>query len=167
MTYTNASHLQFRPEYPRFLNKALSNQATLYYCGLSLAELSHIIERTEHDIYRQYVSDVTVKEYRHNESSERSRIVSEIVSVWSQIQGLADSLTIDISATTADAALKRLQTEKVDGYDLFMLEAMKSHGVLQIITDDGDFVTVPDIQVFTANRNVLTTARNQNKLITR
>lgn len=54
-----------------------------------------------------------------------------------------------------------------DGYDLFILESMRSHGVVQVITDDGDFATVPGIQVFTANRNVIQAARAQGRLITR
>ncbi|MFV9689915.1 MAG: hypothetical protein ACNY01_02980 [Desulfobacteria bacterium] len=65
---------------------------------------------------------------------------------------------------TATAALNRLQTEKLDGYDLFILESMKNHGVVQVITDDGDFATVSGIQVFTANRNVIAAAKNQAKL---
>jgi hypothetical protein len=44
---------------------------------------------------------------------------------------------------------------------------MRSHGVVQVITDDGDFSTVPGIQVFTANRNVIQAARAQGRLITR
>lgn len=35
------------------------------------------------------------------------------------------------------------------------------------ITDDGDFATVPGIQVFTANRNVIIAARSQGKMLTR
>jgi hypothetical protein len=44
---------------------------------------------------------------------------------------------------------------------------MKNHGVVQVITDDGDFATVPGIQVFTANRNVISAARSQGKLLIR
>jgi hypothetical protein len=36
-----------------------------------------------------------------------------------------------------------------------------------VITDDGDFATVPDIQVFAANRNVVNAARTQGKLLKR
>jgi hypothetical protein len=42
-----------------------------------------------------------------------------------------------------------------------------SHGVLQIITDNGDFATVPGVQVFTANRNVIQAARTQGQLVSR
>ena len=44
---------------------------------------------------------------------------------------------------------------------------MDKAGVVQVITDDGDYVTVPGIKVFTANHNVIRAARNQGKLITR
>ena len=74
-------------------------------------------------------------------------------------------LTVDEKAT--DAALDRFRTEKLDGYDLFILQTMKNHGMAQIITDDGDFATVAGIRVFTANRNVLLAARTQGKLLPR
>jgi len=44
---------------------------------------------------------------------------------------------------------------------------MQSHGVVQVVTDDGDFATVLGIQVFTANRNIIRAAHAQRKLITR
>jgi hypothetical protein len=44
---------------------------------------------------------------------------------------------------------------------------MNKVGVKKIITDDGDYLTVPGIQVFTANINFINTARNQGKLLVR
>jgi hypothetical protein len=52
-------------------------------------------------------------------------------------------------------------------YDLMILEAMDKAGINQVITDDGDYVTVPRIKVFTANQNAIAAARSQGKLITR
>lgn len=80
---------------------------------------------------------------------------------------LADPLVTAVDNQMANDALVRFQIEKVDGYDLFILESMRNHGVVQVITDDGDFATVPGIQVFTANRNVIAAARNQGKLRSR
>lgn len=48
-----------------------------------------------------------------------------------------------------------------------ILEAMARAGIDKIITDDGDYVTVPGIKVFTANQNAIASARSQRKLITR
>lgn len=48
-----------------------------------------------------------------------------------------------------------------------ILEAMDKVGINQVITDDGDYVTVPGIKVFTANKKAIASARSQRKLITR
>jgi predicted nucleic acid-binding protein len=169
MTYPHATSFVSRPssEYPAYLNKALGANSKIHHSGLSLAELAHLIEKTEREIYEKAVGPIKPKEYRHNIAGERSRVASEIQAAWGQVTTLADPLTVNIDAPTTAAALHRLQNEKIDGYDLFILESMKSHDVVQVITDDGDFATVPGIQVFTANRNVISAARNQGKLLTR
>jgi predicted nucleic acid-binding protein len=170
MAYPNAgqSAIPYQlTSYPSYVNSALGNGAKIFRTGLSLAELSHRIEKTEHDIYRSYVNTIELKEYRHNMPVERSRIVSEVQAAWGQVKSLTDPLAVTVDDPTTDSALARFQTEKVDGYDLFILETMKSNGVLQIITDDGDFATVPGIQVFTANRNVIRIAQSQGKFFTR
>jgi len=166
MTYPNAT--SYVPSqlanYPGYLNKALAADSKIHHSGLSLAELSHLIEKTEREIYERSNGTIRPKEYRHNLSGERSRVASEIKAAWCQVVSLADPLAVTIDDITATAALNRLQTEKLDGYDLFILESMKNHGVIQVITDDGDFATVSGIQVFTANRNVIVAANNQGKL---
>jgi hypothetical protein len=42
---------------------------------------------------------------------------------------------------------------------------MRQECINKIITDDGDYVTVPGIEVFTANRGAINVATNQGKLI--
>lgn len=169
-TYPNAtSHIPNQiSDYPGYLNKALGASAKIFHSGLTLAELSHIIEKTEREIYERNVGNsIKPKEFRHNLVGQRGRVVSEVQAAWAQVASLAEPLTVTIDSPTTTAALNRLQTEMVDGYDLFILESMRSHGVVQVITDDGDFATVPGIQVFTANRNVIQAAHAQGKLITR
>jgi hypothetical protein len=38
---------------------------------------------------------------------------------------------------------------------------------VRVITDDMDYATVPNLQVFTSNRNVIQTASQQGKLLRR
>ncbi len=76
-------------------------------------------------------------------------------------------IEVQINDTITDAALSRFSTQPLDGYDLFILEAISLAGVVKVITDDGDHVTVPGIQVFTANRNVIATAQSQGRLVVR
>lgn len=68
------------------------------------------------------------------------------------------NLTVD-DATT-DAALNRFKTQAVDGYDLLMKEAISKAGAgeVKIITDDMDYAVVPNIQVFTSNREAIQAA---------
>ena len=92
---------------------------------------------------------------------------AEIQAAYGLVRTLADLLVVSIDNATVTTALHRLQTEQVDGYDLFILESMRSLGVTQVITDDGDFTTVSGIRVFTANQNVIQAALTQGRLVTR
>ena len=170
MTYPtagqSAQHYQMNT-YPNYVSDALGIGAKIYGTGLSLAELAHRIEITEHRIYESCVKSIDLKEYRHNLHSERSRIVSVVETAWAQVKSMSESLDVEVDNSTTTAALNRFKSEKVDGYDLFILESMRNNDVVQVITDDGDFATVPGIQIFTANRNVITAARHQGKLLKR
>ena len=59
---------------------------------------------------------------------------------------------------------KRMQSFEqlpVDGYDLFSINAIKAAGISQVISDDGDFCTVPGITLFTANSSAIRAAQMQ------
>ncbi|MDJ0676548.1 MAG: hypothetical protein QNJ36_14390 [Calothrix sp. MO_167.B42] len=166
-TYTSASVSSRRyqtHEYPSYLAKAISVDSSLLYCGLSLAELAHNIEQTERKIFD---TDIKTKEYRHNYPRERMKVVAEVETAWEQVKSIAACTEILIDETKTNTALIRFQTQLLDGYDLLILEAMDKAGVKQIITDDGDYVTVSGIRVFTANGGAISAARNQGKLLIR
>lgn len=154
--------------YPPYIRKARTAKANLFWCGLSLAELAHNIERIQRDIYnRTNGLDLKPKEYRHNYPAEQSGVVAEIQSAWGVVKTIGQPLEVQVDEPTTDIALNRLNSQFLDGYDLFMLAAMDRAGVTQIITDDGDYVTVPGIQVFTSNQNVIQQATRQQKLLKR
>ncbi len=167
LTYTKAStssRWYQVTDYPSYLAKACAAQALLLYCGLSLAELAHIIEKTEREIFS---ATLNPKEYRHNYPVERANVVAEVQAAWSQVISIAVSTDITVDESTTNASLVRFQTQPLDGYDLLILEAMDRGGTVKIITDDGDYVTVPGIQIFTANQNAIAAANNQSKLLVR
>jgi hypothetical protein len=76
---------------------------------------------------------------------------------------------LTINDEVAKAALTRFQSQAVDGYDLLILEAISRAGAeqIQVITDDMDYATVPNIQMFTSNLNVIRSANTQGKLLRR
>ena len=128
-------------------SKARSAQAQLLQCGLSLAELAHLIEKTEREIFnRASRLSASNKEYRHNHPTERSsKVVAEIETAWRLVKTIAEPVDVLVDEPTTDAALIRLSAQLLNGYDLFILEAMARAGIIQVITDDGDFVTVPGL----------------------
>ncbi|AFZ58529.1 PIN domain-containing protein [Anabaena cylindrica FACHB-243] len=173
LTYPPASspaiptdQLNYRLNYSNYVTDTDAVGGTLCCSSLSLAELSHIIEREEQKLstYRS----INKKEYRHNYPSERSRVVSQVQKAWNQVQNTyAVLMNLTLNQATLNAALTQFSNQCLDGYDLFILESMRQESIDKIITDDGDFVTVPGIQVFTANPRAIAAANNQGKLITR
>jgi len=175
LAYNRASQADQPPrgyqihDYPAYIAKAISARAQLNRCELSLAELAHLIEKTELEIFSRATGfDKTRrKEFRHNYPIERTKVVAEIQAAWGQIQTMARPLDVLVDETMVNTALIHFQTHLLDGYDLFMIEAIKKAGIQQILTDDGDFATIPGIQVFTANRKVLQAAQQQGRLLAR
>ena len=173
LTYTKASLVEAygakrrSVDYSSFLNKAITERAQLCRCALSLAELAHIIERSERKIFAKTHSEIETKQFRHNYPHERSIVVSEVKAAWGQVKSMASPLNLLLNDGVTDAALNRFTKDALDGYDLFFLEAMTENKVPQLITDDGGFATVSGIRVFTANQNVIAAAQSQGKLLTR
>jgi len=154
--------------YSNYITDTFTEGATLCCSGLSLAELAHIIEREEKKLSSYSYSRINNKEYRHNYPSERAKVVSQVKAAWNQVKNtFALQISVQLDEDTIDNALTQFSTQCLDGYDLFILESMKQESVNKIITDDGDYVTVPGIQVFTANPGAITAATNQGKLMTR
>ena len=171
-TYTNAAFTSKRyqiTDYPNYINKTRQNGATLTYSGLTLAELAHIIEKTEYDIYVQSNGYLHFKKYRHDYPTERANVVAEVQFTWRRIKKIAIPIDLTVDDATTDAAINRFTTQAVDGYDLLMLEAISiaGAGTVKIITDDMDYSVVPGIQVFTSNKYVIQDAAMQKKLVRR
>src|SRR5690242_19157051 len=108
ITYTRAS---MRPwpapgravdSYARYIQRAKTAGARLLVCTLSFAELAHIIERKERDIYNYYGSNSRLEEkpFRYD-SSVRADVMAEIEVAWTQVSALADiaGITVDEGVT--------------------------------------------------------------------
>lgn len=158
-------------QYTPYIKKALVANSKLLYVGLIFSELAHIIENFEYEIYKNTngLSNLDIKEFRHSLSSQRSNVVFKVKEVWEEIEELGNSADVFINDKTTQSALARFQTQALDGYDLFLLEAVSQTGSkrIQVLTDDMDYATVKGIQVFTSNGLTIQEARVQNKLLVR
>jgi len=129
--------------------------------------LASLIEKTEREIFIRSKWPVSLKEYRHNYISERCNVVAEIQTSWGQIRTMAAPVEFFLDEATTEAIFNKISSNAVGVYDLFIVEAIEKAGLLQIVTDDGDFATIPNIQVFTANNKVIHQAQSQGKLVVR
>jgi len=170
LTYSNASHTAKNyqtKEYPAYIQKIRSVNSTLTHCKLTLAELAHIIEETEFKIFcnlKGYNPDrYSRKEFRHNYQIERDTVTKEIESSWIQIEQFSNSSPVTIDDAAVNTFIADLKSHKLDGYDLFYLNVIRKNSV-NVLTDDGDFATIPGITVFTANLKVIDAARTCRQL---
>jgi hypothetical protein len=154
--------------YSSYVDRAVRAGAALRSCGLSLAELAHRIESSEHEIYAAANSStIEAKEFRHNLPDSRASVVAEISTSWRQVTSMANVISLFVNQRTVSSAETRLATQAVDGYDLFLLEGMNIGGMTQLISDDGDFCTVPGLRLFTSNPTVIGAATAAGKLLRR
>jgi predicted nucleic acid-binding protein len=137
--------------------------------------LAHLVEKTERRIWEaanpslrppgcfDEMGWMNTKEFRHNLPEERRNVARQTQAAWHVVKGMAQCLDVCVDEPVTEAALVRFQTQPLDGYDLLMVENMAKAGVVQVLTDDGDFCTVPGIHVFTANQSVISAAFTQKK----
>lgn len=154
-------------EYPAYLWKVLTAKGTLFRCGLSLAETSHLIEKFEHGLFQKTTAQIGLKEYRQDWPGERSNVLSEIKATWAVAVNLSENLDFTLTDVDCSDAIGVLSAAELDGYDAFMANLVRVTGLTGIVTDDADFITVPGITVFTANRSALEAARKAGSLATR
>lgn len=83
LTYSKASQSTRPPadyqtsNYPPYTNAALGAKARIFQSGLSLAELTHLIEKAERGIFETVNGPIGTKEYRHNLPAERAQVFAE------------------------------------------------------------------------------------------
>jgi predicted nucleic acid-binding protein len=179
-TYPNVSAVPKKPlevarvnqkvaDYSLYLQAARNVGATLAYSGLILAELAHVIEKSEFDIYRRSIAPASpsLKEYRHSRPLERSNVVDLVELSWAQVEAIATPVNLVVDEAITQASLRRFQAQALDGYDLLIIEAAQNEGITQFVTDDMDYAVVSGIQMFTTNQDVIDAARAQGKLLVR
>jgi hypothetical protein len=159
-------------QYPDYINAAVKAKGQLFWSALSVAELTTLIERSEHNIFckkiKRDLNTFPIKEYRHEYPKERNdRVITEIEVSWNQVEAARHCLESLVNQSTVTQVISDLRIQSIDGYDSLIIHAMNTTKIDKIITDDFDFVTVPGITVFTANKRSLSAARSQKKLLTR
>lgn len=172
MTYTKVSQhgigLPYQVgSYPGYTNQALSINCPVYSAGFNLAELMHVIEKSEHKISQKLGGTPKMKDFRHGNPAARLSVEREIDAACKQVMSLSTLMDVDLNSNFVSDSVSNFGSFQVDGYDLMTLEALNKYGVNNIITDDCDFATAANMNIFTANQNLIQAATVQGKLLIR
>lgn len=164
---SNGNQKQQAIDYPSYFKLALAAKSKFYSSGLVFAELAHNIERTEKNIYdSNLASPLDLKDYRHDYPRQRAKVTTLINDAWSDILGFSELLKINLDDAFMQEATALFPTVGLDGYDAFTAQAAIKTRV-NVITDDGDFASVPGLTVFTANARVINVAAQSGMLVVR
>lgn len=139
-------------EYPRFLERALTEKAVLCHCALTLTELAYVIEKTELDLYRKKIGNDNFekKEFRKL-SKERSVVLNEINVAWDTINQMSRCVEIKMDMAFVERGREVLSEAPLDPYDALYVQAMRANKIDYVVTDDIDFSTVNRQIMITAN----------------
>ena len=169
LTYTRASasgaNAYQTTVYPNFIQRALTTKALLSFCGISLAELAGVIEGAERKIHNDRMrTNESLKYFRHNFPPQRAAVVNEISTAFNQVETMASAMDVVMDGPVTRQALAQIAATATDLEDAVMVAVAAKNGVTQVITDDCDFAGMPNVTVFTANQNVVKSAKAQGRL---
>lgn len=171
-TYSRASQTTRPPStnqadsYPYYLDQAIAVGATILRSTHTLVEIASLIERSEAEIYSttHHLRDFDRKSFRHQNDSIVKSYREEIEAVWEQIKSVTSPISQNLDDAICDRFVSETQIERLDGYDTLLLMLARDNSITNIVTDDGDFSTVHNISVYTANNKVISAAVRRSKL---
>lgn len=175
ITNINASAKDIDVHYVELISKLVNNpNAVLYRSKLSYSEIANSIDLNAFKDYEKHnkeevkkIEHWSRKAFRHI-SSEREKVVGQIVSSIKQIESLTNDISNEytevLNYIKESSFESMIKTTLLDPTDMFMVDFMNQNGVLNVITDDGDYVTARDINVFTLNKKAISEAEKNGLL---
>ena len=153
--------------YPTLLKFLISAKSMLYYTGFNLPELFHQIERFECGLHCYGTKvEMKSKQYRHEVPDAMQQILDEVQMIWQKISRIAHLISVSLNTNFLQDSLTYYGISRVDGYDRFMLEVVRTAGVpLWILSDDGDMACVKGVTVVTENQSVLADAYSKGLVL--
>lgn len=166
LTYSNSNTEEFAPDYATLLYR-LNNLTNikLLYSHLTFAELTAIIES---DLYHSYQERTGMhlrrKSYRAI-PRERNNVVDNIASSIYQISQIAeptdDSFVEILNYIKPDDFISTLRRTTLDGTDILMANFIKQNGVKNVITNDRDYLTISDLNIYTYDERTIEMAETK------
>jgi len=141
-------------KYPQFIAQLISLQTELITTIYNVSELLSLIERKEADIYNlKNGTSLKVKDLRKNQQ-HRENLKNEFESILTQIKSMIKIECFSYSENEIKSFVDNFCLHTCDFFDFLCYEFLKSRNIKNIITDDSDFASIDDINIFTANQSL-------------
>lgn len=160
--YSKASNPNLRThpyqviEYPNFVAKLLVNGNKIITTNLNITELVNVVEKNQYRIYKAINNQKSLKfkDYR-NIVAERQEYKKEIDAMMLEIKAIYGSQVeiIEISDEKIQEFQKNIYNNKCDVFDYIIINYLKEKGIKNYISDDKDFLTIEDINLYSTYDN--------------
>ncbi|MBR1865553.1 MAG: hypothetical protein IJ801_03510 [Lachnospiraceae bacterium] len=141
-------------EYPNFINKLLQNGNMIVTTILNITELCGVVERNEYKIYKavNHLNPFSIKDYRKL-AAARSAYKKEIDTMIMEIESVYDNHVEEVALNeqVIDRYKKDICSNHCDIFDYAVIEYLKQKGIKNYISDDKDFASVDEINLFTTS----------------
>ncbi|WP_310602610.1 PIN domain-containing protein [Anaerosporobacter sp.] len=140
-------------KYPNFISDLLENGNTLVTTVLNISELAHVVENSELRIYNVLNGcKVKKKEFRKM-ISERLHLKKEMKTIMLQLNETYGNQirVIEISEESVNQYIDNIDNNACDIFDYIVINKLKKEGIVNFITDDKDFLTINDINLYTTS----------------
>ena len=144
-------------DYMEVIGRLLEGGATLHFSCFSFCEIAHVIENYFYELYKANLGrEFPKKRYRHDLPRERLKVVTKIQEVWSAVVATGVAVAdYPVAVDAMDGLVADFRNFSIDSYDLFMLDSMRHCNCSFLLTNDGDFLSVPNLDVLTLSRSAL------------
>ena len=149
---------QAKPYYD-FVDSLVSAGNPLYTSVYNLSELLNVIEKNEYDIFDAAHADLhySKKDFRRN-ATERSRVKRILTTTFNNATSICHVVGHDFTYELLKEFSDKFEEHRCDPFDYIILNHCIKTKNLNIVSDDDDFSTIPDINLFTANETTLNAA---------
>lgn len=138
--------------YPSFIYDLIANGNTLYTTTLNISELCSVIERNEFEIFKYNCGNRNYgfKRYRKllNERTNYKNLLDQVLNTV-HLEFLGRIEVIEISTDFAHHFTSEMPTMLCDTFDFAVIEHLKSVGISNYISDDKDFISINNINLYT------------------
>lgn len=141
--------------YPSFLANLIASGNTLYTTIYNISELLYIIERNEYKQFKNSTKKKISKKVYRGIPSQRESLKSEYKSVLNQVESIYKIHDFEINIVGVKSFTTELSSHLCDNFDYLIINELKKQGINNFITDDSDFKSIEDINLYTANNRII------------